>query len=370
MPFQFLRHLSGSKKKQSLDVVAYRFCQIFQDHGVERSQIPRLIPQINLGDLKSDEALLAALTPEILDQAARLFGIRIEWLEGVDDEIYEYRSCYKEPELFLDLLTSIKGSSDSEMPRFPLRVLVSSKQLDSKADREQLLVPVVLEKIADLGDEPIFRYNIFNDGFNWGYEPGRIQLKAMVRMVYKVLGSPVPLMVIKPADLRSVLGCKKISRKFLNGCLVTNPSLEDFALTSQESGVATEVDEMPKVLKYIEDHKLEGLLTNAPRLSSPVQEILPETQDPSEASAPATSEPKNGKRASNAQQLWEPVRVVASALWAENASLPIAEVIRRIKFMSHLKASALSHSAIRKHIADLATAEDAGKPGRRRKESP
>jgi len=328
------------------------------------------MPQIKLGHLKSDEALLAALTPEILDQAAHLFGIRIEWLEGVDDEIYEYRSCYKEPELLLDLLTSLKGSSDSEMPRFPMRVLVSSKQLDCKADREQLLVPVVLEKIADLGGEPIYRYNIFNDGFNWGYEPGRIQLKAMVRMAYKAFGSPVPLMVIKPADLQSVLGCKKISRNFLNGCLVTNPSLEDFALTSQESGVATEVDEMPKVLKYIEDHKLEGLLTSTPRLSSPVQEVLPETQDPSEASTPATSEPKSGKRASNAQQLWEPVRVVASALWVENASLTIAEVIKRIKLMPHLKASALSDSAIRKHIADLATAEDAGKPGRRRKDSP
>lgn len=371
MPLKFLRRFSGSKKTQSLDIVAQRFCQIFHDHGVEKSQIPRLMPQLTLGDLKTNETLLAVLTPEILDQTARLFGIRPEWLEGVDDEIYPYRHCYKEPELLLDLLATLRSRADSDWTHhFPLRILVSNKHLDCKSDREQLMVPVVLEKIAELGDEPIYRYYIFNDGFNWEYEPGRIQLKAMIRTFYKTFRTPVPLMVIQPAALQSVLDRKKISREFLDGCLVTTPSLEDFSLTSQESVVAVEVDEIPKVLKYIEDHKLESIFTNARRPTSPLQDTTLETHQPPEASTPATGEPKIGKRESNAQQLWEPVEAVASALWAENSSLLIADVIRRIKLMRHLKASVLSDSAIRKHIADLAPAEDAGKPGRRRKESP
>lgn len=125
------------------------------------------MPQIKLGDLQSNEALLAALTPEILDQTAHLLGVRSEWLEGVDDEIYAYRHCYKAPELLLDLLTTLKSRADFGLT-FPLRVLVTSKHLDKKADREQLLVPVVLEQIAGLGDEPVYRYYIFNDGFEWG----------------------------------------------------------------------------------------------------------------------------------------------------------------------------------------------------------
>lgn len=83
MSLQFLKRLSGSKKTQSLDIVAQRFCQIFQDHGVEKSQIPRLVPSIKLSDLKSNKALLEVLTPEILDQTASLLGLRSEWLEGV-----------------------------------------------------------------------------------------------------------------------------------------------------------------------------------------------------------------------------------------------------------------------------------------------
>lgn len=108
----------------------------------------------------------AALTPEILDQTASLLGIRSEWLEGVDDEIYVYRHCYKAPELLLELLATLRNHADFDLTRFPLRVLVSSRRLDCKADREQLLVPVVLEKVADLGDETVYRYYIFNDGFD------------------------------------------------------------------------------------------------------------------------------------------------------------------------------------------------------------
>jgi hypothetical protein len=250
-----------------------------------------------------------------------------------------------------------------------VRVLCSSKNLDCKTNREQILVPVLLERIAELGGECIYRYTIFNDGFDWGYEPGRIQLKAMARMVYKALHTPVPLMIITSAELQSVLDRKKVPREALDGCLVTNPSLEDFALTSRESGVATEVDEMPSVFKYIKDHKLENLLTNDPPLASLPQDSTPETHQSPVPPASATIAPETGKRANNALQLWEPAKAVASALWAEDDSLLIAEVIRRIQKMPHLKAAALSASAIHKNIAKLAPGKDSGKPGRRPKKS-
>ena len=101
---KFLQTLAGKSKSKPVTIVGQRFRQAFHDHGVEAAQIPRLLPQVKLDDLKSDETLLAVLTPEVLDQAAHLFGIRTEWLEGVDDNIYEYLHCYKQPELFFELL--------------------------------------------------------------------------------------------------------------------------------------------------------------------------------------------------------------------------------------------------------------------------
>jgi hypothetical protein len=44
--------------------------------------------------------------------------------------------------------------------------------------------------------------------------------------------------------LQNILERKKIPRKFVDGCLLTNPSIEDFALTPEESGIAKEVDEL------------------------------------------------------------------------------------------------------------------------------
>ena len=361
----FWRPITGKKAVNPVNLVAKRFLEAFHDHGVNASQIPRLLPQIKLDDLKSAEALLAALTPEILDQTAKLFGIRSQWLEGVDEEIYEYHSCYKQPELLFELLAILRSRADSHIINFPLRVLSSTKKLDFKDDREQLLVPVLVEKITELLGESVYRYYIFNDGFDWGYTPGRIQLKAIARMIFKVLHTPVSLFVVSPAELQNVLDRKTVPRKFVGRCLITNPSLEDFALTKKESGHAKEVDELPEVLRYIEEHKLESLITKEPPQPIPLSEPVPEAKSPPEPLTPAANTPKSGKRADTNLDLWEPVRAVASMLWADSDSLSIADAIRRIKKMSHLKASVLTASAIRKHIVDLAHPNVRGKSGRK-----
>ena len=231
-----------------------------------------------------------------------------------------------------------------------------------------MLVPVLLEKIAELGDEWIYRYYIFNDGFDWGYTPSRIQLKAIARMIVNILRMPVPLFVISSAELQNVLERKKIPREFIDGCLLTDPSIEDFAMTPEESGIAMEVDELPEVLKYIKEHKLESLIAKErPQPSTPPSEPISEPEISPEP--PVKSEPrKSGKREDNDQELWKPVRAVAGALWGEKGdTLSIAEAVRRIKRMSHLKASNFTDSAIRKHIADLAPLNVRGKSGRKPK---
>jgi hypothetical protein len=350
-------------KSNQVNIVAQRFLQIFNDHGVLTTQIPRLLSAIKLDDLKSEDALLAMLTHDVLDQIAHLFGIRVEWLEGVDDEIYEYLACYKRPEIILEHLAQIVGGVDVGLS-FPLRVFSTTKKLDCNDDSQQLLAPVLVEKIADLGEERIYRYHIYRDEFNWGYFPTRIELKAIARIVDKNLHTPVPLFVISEEEMRGVLDGKLVPTNLFRGALLTNPSLEDFALTKEESGVAKEVEEIPSVLSYIEEHNLQDFSFAKPEtpqqpdepIASPVTWIAPAVEIPPK---------KTGKRADNNQDLWEPVRAVAGALWAEDDSLSIAEVITRIQKMSHLKASKLTASAIRKHIADLAPPNVRGKSGRK-----
>lgn len=363
MPLNKLwQSFTGKTKTNSVNTVAQRYLQAFNDHGVKPAQIPRLMPQIKLDDLQSEASLLAVLTPELLDQTARFFRISLKWLEGASDKIYEYQSCYKQPEIFFELFFAIQGRKWIDDIGIPFRVLVTSKKLDGSSDTYQPLVPVLVEKIAQLGDEPIYRYIVFNDGFDWSHSPARIQLKAMARMAYLHGGTVSPLLVVKPEILERILEREMVPHDYLQGGLVSNPSLEDFAM-SADCSIAKEAAELPYVLEYIEEHNLNELFSKKPQQhSEPITEphTLPEV-------SPATKKPTQaGKRAQNSQDLWMPVRNTVQSWWAEEGdSLHIAQAIMRIKNMPHLKAAALSESAIRKHIADLAPVNVRGKSGRK-----
>ncbi|HEY9269274.1 MAG TPA: hypothetical protein VIO39_07495 [Methylotenera sp.] len=71
----------------------------------------------------------------------------------------------------------------------------------------------------------------------------------------------------------------------------------------------------------------------------------------------------SGKRVDAKEEVWKPARVAAQTIWDQEKSLTISDVVRRIKSNTALKASSLTESAIRKHIADLSPTP--GKPGRK-----
>jgi hypothetical protein len=201
---KLLQRLTGKPTINSVNIVAQRFIQIFQEHGVIAAQIPRLMPQIKLGDLQSEASLLAALTPDILKQTAELLGVSLKWLEGASDKIYEDQSCYKRPELFFELLAGIRNRKSGDDIGIPLQILTSNKHLDGSNTQNQPLLPILVEEIAELDDETIYRYIIFNDGFDWGYLPTRVQLKAMARMLFTRGHTVTPLLEVKSEVLERI----------------------------------------------------------------------------------------------------------------------------------------------------------------------
>ena len=90
-----------------MDIVEERFLQIFQEHGIAIPQIPRLISQVTLEKLQNTESLLPALSIEVLERVVSLFGVRLSWLEGVDDRIYKSMTCYKQPLLFIETCATL-----------------------------------------------------------------------------------------------------------------------------------------------------------------------------------------------------------------------------------------------------------------------
>lgn len=252
---QFLKGLvkkfSNDNKPVSVQIVAQRFKQLFTDHGVELSQIPRIFPKVLLEDLKSDDTLLKRLNPELLDEAATLFGVRVEWLEGEDERIYPYRSCYKQPQEFFDLFNSIKN----EQLYYPVRLVTSAEKLDFRGDGYQPIIIMLAEKIAEIGEKNIYRYYIDTE-WSWNHSPCRLQLKAIGYQVYKKFRFPIPIFKIEHSFFEKIALGEYIPTHYVNSGFATDPSLEDFVLYPHESRVSKEYEDISDVIDYIKEHKL------------------------------------------------------------------------------------------------------------------
>ena len=99
-----------------MDTLAGRFVYLFQKHGIHRNQIPRFFDHgLTYDDFDTNEKLTTKLTPEILQAACDLFSIRMEWLEGVDKEIYSIHDFYKHPENYSDFLTQLISGNETKI---------------------------------------------------------------------------------------------------------------------------------------------------------------------------------------------------------------------------------------------------------------
>jgi hypothetical protein len=228
--------------------VPKRFLELFGAHGVSVPQIQRLLPEVRLDQLSDQKALLGALTNEVLDKTAELLGVQRSWLDGGTDRIYAPVCWYKRPKRFFRDL--------AEMPPdrvdFPVRAFYDVRRLDASRDTAQPLALVLAERIAELGQDDVYRYRPCADLWQWSHPPARIQLKAMARLVDLELGHPVPLYRISPTALERIVEGMLVPRACTRSTPITSPSLEDYGLAPEESVQSKESEELPHVLNYIE----------------------------------------------------------------------------------------------------------------------
>ena len=234
--------------------VAARFLELFQAHGIAPVQIQRLLPQVTLEHLAPGR-LDAVLTNETLEQAATPFGVRREWLEGVSEPLYKPLRCYRMPRRFFENLAGWRVRPQA----FAVRALCCG-DLDGTSPREQPVALIVAEHVGKLGEEEVCRYRVYHDEWDWAVLACRLQLKAMARRFHLGWQTPVPLHRVQRRVLENIRAGRRVPHAELQGCLLTEPSLEDFALGSEESGEARETEELPSVLQYMEHHRLADLV--------------------------------------------------------------------------------------------------------------
>lgn len=167
------------KKKQVIapeESVPTRFIKLFEAHGVHKNQIPVFFGHgLTISDLSSQEVLLQKLSEEVLSDACKLFNIRREWLDGVDEQIYPENDFYKRPEEFEKFLC---GFGDIEKLR---GVLLFPEE--PSPDYPYALM-ILGEPVGNIGDKVIHRYYICN-GWVYNYWKSQAYLTACVAIAWK-----------------------------------------------------------------------------------------------------------------------------------------------------------------------------------------
>ncbi|SFC69542.1 hypothetical protein SAMN05216321_106117 [Cupriavidus sp. OV038] len=187
-------------RSRPAETVAGRFIRVFESHGVHRNQIPRFFDHgLTLKDVRDEISLLDKLDEPMLEAASKLFGIRREWLEGAESEVYPCHDFYKHPASVAPFLEALKASNpDGNLDG----VLIAPEEQEGDA------LIVLSEVVGWIGDKAIHRHHLLN---NWLYDywKSRGYLTACVAIAWKhgvrIRGTYSPAKEIKQVAYGEVL---------------------------------------------------------------------------------------------------------------------------------------------------------------------
>lgn len=183
------RFISRFRKspKPKTDSVSSRFLQLFESHDVHRNQIPRFFGHgLTIKDVQDETALLNKLDESLLDAACHLFGVRREWLEGAESQIYPCHDFYKNPEDVAPFLATLKANN-------PDGSLDGILMAPCENSGDALIV--LREIIGWIGKKAIYRSHLCNN-WRFDYWKSRVYLTAFIAIAFKqgvyIRGSILP----------------------------------------------------------------------------------------------------------------------------------------------------------------------------------
>ena len=172
------KYFSRSRSESPEKSIAARFVKLFKVHGVHRNQIPRFFDHgLTAAQVQNDDALLQALTEEMLTDASELFAVRREWLDGASSQIYQHNHFYKRPERFAEFIDKLLMRSS-----YVGGQLFVEQNTSTRRDIYSLLV--LEEQVGSIGEKTICRYHLCDfECFN--YWKTRAYLTACVAQAWE-----------------------------------------------------------------------------------------------------------------------------------------------------------------------------------------
>lgn len=94
--------IESQPQKNKIDSIYDRLITLFESHKITPLDMSRILKNygVTLSKLKSKDAILDLITPEMIEDVSSIFGVKSKWLNGEDDYIYNPRDItwYKNAE--------------------------------------------------------------------------------------------------------------------------------------------------------------------------------------------------------------------------------------------------------------------------------
>jgi hypothetical protein len=247
----------------SVAALLSRVRQVFSEQGLRPGHLARFFTLMNapfdfrLDHYSTDAALLAWLNDAKLDWIGQVFGIRREWLDGEDEQVYQRWQFDKNPRLFWEAASPQSTTANGAMPEaYFIRWGTGSEWAKAHTGVFVVLAIPLCQISAELN---IYRYVSDFIPYPWDYPRSRIQLRAWARLLYGPGGY-----IIQGREMNYAMGEKfENNSQFLPNVLADVKLVrrldwhpDDFALSNQESAVAKEAGTLPQVLAFLSSHGL------------------------------------------------------------------------------------------------------------------
>ncbi len=220
------------------DSVAARFVYLFESHGVNRYQIPRIFGHdLTPADVANDDNLLKKLTENMLADACKLFAVQRKWLDGASKQAYLPHFFCNRIEEFSKF---IKKFNTSELLKTILFVLKSERKF---SDAPAILV--IQEEIGTEEDNLFHRYHLCSEFYysSWKYRP---YLTAFVATCFlhkiHVKGLIVPEKLIIAASKGEIIPpIQSVKDIWHPDCMADNPDIFLDSIDYNDRSVALEL---------------------------------------------------------------------------------------------------------------------------------
>lgn len=169
--FAWLQNRANTVRQQ-----AARILQAFEAHGIQRTQINRLLPkdlQLLPFQLSDADELKKVLTQEHINWVANFFALEREWLDGTSDAANQLIFSYKSPGELHQWLTEHSRQAEKVL-HFKLRLITPDTQPISSAS--QGYFAVILEELFDTEDDYQSRYHHLTNGAHFEHPPCLLHL--------------------------------------------------------------------------------------------------------------------------------------------------------------------------------------------------